>query len=489
MGATCARAALRTLNFEPGSTEAAAAMFRQRGAGRSKTLVAQPQSDETSRPRMRSRCITMNPHAEAFPWWWRLFLIAAGTLILCSCRAPAPAFPPVAAAGAMGDAGTIAAAPPNNGPEVPGAVVPAAHWSAAAAGATAGAPPYPAAAYPPPAQAWPPYPAQVLEGFSPPGIAGPWPRDEYLFDGGDGGLRAAIARQVHRDPQTGAPFVIYHPQGLEAEDTIVHFDTLDGQTRVAASNRLPIYAPRFASVRSVRSAQQNQQDLAVQHMYAQTRLARHEESQRANTALQRYQSESQVGMKQLETYRQRLQDGAVSSRVDVLGFHTGFLPYEDLAIIRRGHFDQAEKARLAAGMQAAASWSHDLTVVVMVGAQAPKEEVGDRRAQATFSYDVPEGQARVRVIKVASRQAALPGETVDFTIRFDNVGDQVVGNVTVIDSLTTRLEYVPDSAQCSLGHDFRTQPNEQDSLQLIWELREPLQPGDGGVVRFRARVR
>lgn len=359
--------------------------------------------------------------------------------------------------------------------------MPAAHWASGPAALAA-----PAALAGPAA---PPYPSQVLQGWSPPGIAGPWPRDEYLFDGGDSGLRAGIARQVHHDPQTGAPFVVYHPQGLEAEDTIVHFDTLDGQTRVAASNRLPIYAPRFAAVRSVRSAQQSQQDLAVQHMHGQVRLARHDETQRANTALQRYQSESQVGMKQLETYRQRLQDGAVSSRVDVLGFHTGFLPYEDLAIIRRGQFDQAEKARLAAGMQAAASWSHDLTVVVMVGAQAPKEEVGDRRAQATFLYDVPEGQARVRIIKVASTQTALPGETVDFTIRVDNVGDQVVGNVTVIDSLTARLEYVPGSSQCSLGHDFRTQPNEQGSLQLIWELHDPLQPGDGGVVRFRARVR
>ena len=37
---------------------------------------------------------------------------------------------------------------------------------------------------------------------------------------------------------------------------------------------------------------------------------------------------------------------------------------------------------------------------------------------------------------------AQPGEEVEFTLRFDNVGDRVIGNVTIIDSLTTRLEYV-----------------------------------------------
>jgi uncharacterized repeat protein (TIGR01451 family) len=93
------------------------------------------------------------------------------------------------------------------------------------------------------------------------------------------------------------------------------------------------------------------------------------------------------------------------------------------------------------------------------------------------------------VIKVASTQFAAPGATIDFTIRFDNVGDDVIGNVTVVDNLTTRLEYVPDTAQCSVPAEFSTQPNEGESLALRWEITNPLERGQGGIIRFRCRVR
>ena len=91
--------------------------------------------------------------------------------------------------------------------------------------------------------------------------------------------------------------------------------------------------------------------------------------------------------------------------------------------------------------------------------------------------------------KSASTDSALPGEEVEFTLRFDNVGDRVIGNVTIVDNLTTRLEYVADSQKSSVKADFSTQPNEGDSVVLRWEIAEPVQPGEGGVLQFRARVR
>ncbi|MEO8498033.1 MAG: DUF11 domain-containing protein, partial [Planctomycetota bacterium] len=75
------------------------------------------------------------------------------------------------------------------------------------------------------------------------------------------------------------------------------------------------------------------------------------------------------------------------------------------------------------------------------------------------------------------------------TIRFDNVGDQTIGNVTVIDNLSRRLEYVEDSQECSLKADFFTQPNDGESLALRWEITAPVKVGEGGVVRFKCRVR
>ena len=96
---------------------------------------------------------------------------------------------------------------------------------------------------------------------------------------------------------------------------------------------------------------------------------------------------------------------------------------------------------------------------------------------------------RLRVIKLASTRTARPGEFVEFTIRFDNMGDQKIGNVTLVDNLTTRLEYVEGTAESSLAADFTTNPNDGDSLLLRWEFIDPLPAGQGGVVRFRCRVR
>ena len=95
----------------------------------------------------------------------------------------------------------------------------------------------------------------------------------------------------------------------------------------------------------------------------------------------------------------------------------------------------------------------------------------------------------LRVCKVASAASANPGDTVEFTIRFDNFGDQTLQYVTILDSLTTRLELVPGSGQCSRKAQFFTESNEVGSLVLRWEITEPLRPGQGGIARFICKVR
>ncbi|MCA9212218.1 MAG: hypothetical protein KDB27_04060, partial [Planctomycetales bacterium] len=64
------------------------------------------------------------------------------------------------------------------------------------------------------------------------------PPDEYICDGGDAGIRVRV-----RDDWT--------VDGLDLEDTVGHFDTLDGRTLVSPSNSVCVYAPRFANVRKV----------------------------------------------------------------------------------------------------------------------------------------------------------------------------------------------------------------------------------------------
>ena len=61
-----------------------------------------------------------------------------------------------------------------------------------------------------------------------------------------------------------------------------------------------------------------------------------------------------------------------------------------------------------------------------------RQIVADRRVASVYSVGEPPAKVKLRVMKVASTQSAAPGEEVDFTIRFDNVGNQAIGNVTVI---------------------------------------------------------
>ena len=72
---------------------------------------------------------------------------------------------------------------------------------------------------------------------------------------------------------------------------------------------------------------------------------------------------------------------------------------------------------------------------------------GRRQAGRRHLPDRRPDNPRLRLIKLASCGHAQPGEEIEFTLRFDNIGDQTIGNVTIVDNLTTRLEYVPELGQ------------------------------------------
>jgi uncharacterized repeat protein (TIGR01451 family) len=93
------------------------------------------------------------------------------------------------------------------------------------------------------------------------------------------------------------------------------------------------------------------------------------------------------------------------------------------------------------------------------------------------------------VYKWADRQEAQIGDVVTFTIKYSNQGGQPITDVAVSDSLTGRLEYVAGTAESSRDAVFTTEANEAGSLILRWEVAGVLQPGQGGVVRFQARIR
>jgi uncharacterized repeat protein (TIGR01451 family) len=188
-------------------------------------------------------------------------------------------------------------------------------------------------------------------------------------------------------------------------------------------------------------------------------------------------------------YRGKVADGAMSNVQKLGAFQDAFALYENLKIIREGTAEVSENAMLAARIAAAIAWTDTESVEVILDHQSATVDVSDRNVHEIYQVDEPPACPRLRIIKVASTQMAEPGEVVDFTLRFDNVGNQPIGNVTIVDSLSTRLEFVPGSAQCSLTSGFTTSANEAGSDVLRWEITDPLPAGQGGVVRFQCRVR
>ncbi len=390
---------------------------------------------------------------------WRWVWIALGILVLSSCRS----------------AQTIDG--PYGGGSPPSPALPAEAFGQPGPGQNASAMPWGAVQEVGTGQ-WVPAPAPLVAygPWTPPGLSPPWPEDEYLRDGGDVGLPAEVSGQ-------------WEVQGLELEDTIAHYDTLDGRTRVEPSNRIHLYSPRFGSVRQVVNLAANEGQDAWANVYLPTKLTQQEIHRATQSHKQHLPTQRYVSRNLAEVYSSRLARDVLSSALGPQSFQDRFLPYEDFQIIRTGQVQDSEKTELARWVQAAVVWTKDETLAVILDEQRAAAVIRDESLVQLYVVHTPPANPQLRVVKVASTACAEPGDVIDFTLRFDNVGNQPIGNVTLLDNLATRLEYVPDSAQCSLKAQFMAEPNEGGSSLLRWEITDPLQPGEGGIIRFRCRVR
>ena len=304
----------------------------------------------------------------------------------------------------------------------------------------------------------------------------PLPEDEHLFDGGDKNQSVGIAAD-------------WSVRGLDVEDTIGHFDTLDGRTVVVPSNRVALYAPRFAAVRKVSGAAMHERHLRVAAYEREIGPQRVDDTRVPESVTQQLQPIGQIGSRPAAVLEESQRGFELANDEGLLSFRNDFRPYEDLQVVRRGVFEQSEKARLAESIEAAIAWTGDQMAQAVVDGKNVAITATSVRAEAVYKNERPPGVPQMRVIKLASRKTARPGETVEFTLRFDNLGDELIGNVTIVDSLTPRLEYVDGSAECNLKHEFFTQENETESLVLRWEITDPLPVGEGGIIRFQCRVR
>lgn len=300
------------------------------------------------------------------------------------------------------------------------------------------------------------------------------PRDEYLCDGGDYGERVDVNPDWSID-------------GLEQEDTIAHFDTLDGEVCVCPSNKVCIYAPRFGAVRRVVNVSQGVQREFINVYEEDLSLSVAGRKDLAATSLQQVPPAIGIGDNPPSLLINRMQPGELEARVVVRELKSMIKPYCNLQVIKLGIHDNAEKLWLAKAIVSALTWTGDQAAQVAIESKAASVLIGS--VSPGVIYTGKEGKPCLRLIKCASCDNARPGEEIEFTLRFDNIGGQVIGNVTIVDNLTTRLEYVPDTAEASVEANFSTKKNDVGSLILRWEIDEPLKPGEGGILQFKVKVR
>ncbi|MDR1141650.1 MAG: DUF11 domain-containing protein [Planctomycetaceae bacterium] len=325
---------------------------------------------------------------------------------------------------------------------------------------------------------------QEFSGYADPNIgskispvAGLQWQTEYLTDGGDG-----IAKTRIEDDWT--------VRNLETEDTVAHFDTLDGRTLVEPSNRVFIYAPRFGAVRKIEGVLNNAQITALSRTDNQYFLNIDRGKEQLGYTVQGVQSgyaRTRTQLSGVEGFKKSTGAGITQG----LGAYSNFesaMYYSNL--LRQQFIGLAELTFLTEGKVYAKAWQGNEGIKVQMNILAPMEATSEEGAESFFQIEEDESKTfKLRLIKTASKKSAQPGEIVEFTLRFDNIGTQLIGNVTILDNLTTRLEFLPGTALSSLKSGFVVQPNDGGSFTLRFEITDPLNPGEFGVIQFQCRVR
>jgi len=298
--------------------------------------------------------------------------------------------------------------------------------------------------------------------------------DEYLCDGGD------RDEPVHYD-QEGM-------LGLDTQDTVAEFHDSENKRRVRRTNEVCVYAPRFSSVTVISGALED--------------------------ALQTKASQNQQELQQVAVHRpdllvvarQRDLVDPLTSKVRgnvVLNADLAFDVNRPLApaflsneLVPITYFDylqvqiakQAQEAFEATQVQNAVVWTRVQTPVIVAKDDAVQIVEARFKVEELAGTD-PKGPGNLRITKLADLKIAAQDDEITFTIRYQNQGDSSVTEVTIVDNLTPRLEYIEGSQTNSLPSQFETLDNGEGSKILRWELDEPLPGRTMGTITFRARVR
>jgi uncharacterized repeat protein (TIGR01451 family) len=303
---------------------------------------------------------------------------------------------------------------------------------------------------------------------------------EYLANGDNAGHQARVENNS---------WVVHN---FKAGDTVAHFDTLDGNVIVEPSNQLHIYAPRFKAVRKIEGIVLEEQISGL--VESRSRQIANQSKENIQTSF----TEQESGTRYARTREQinSIDGQRQSSGIEITQKLSGYDNFQavdanSMVLLQRTFgFGGALRTQLDRGAVNARAWQGTEWVKVQINELAPMSATDIDGAAAFFQVEDKRSRtSKLRLIKVASKESAQPGETIEFTLRFDNIGDQLIGNVTILDDLTGRLEFLPGTAIASLESGFSSNVNVGGALTLRFEITDPLAPGDFGVIRFQCRVR
>lgn len=252
------------------------------------------------------------------------------------------------------------------------------------------------------------------------------PQEECIKDGGDAGVPVGLGPDGRL-------------RGLDPADTVAEYTDCKGLRRLAVSNRVCLFAPRFSVLRTEvapAGAEAVQTVNRAEVVIAQVLLRERQQSQEARQITELLATRGQLRASEYEGVQGLVQVEQYIGLVEALG--------------RIG------------------------TAEVVGVCPPPCLPVPDRP---------------LVLCKWADRQAVKVGEIVTFYLKYTNQGFKPITDVAVSDSLTGRLEYVPGSAQADREAVFTTKVNEAGSVILRWQIGGTLAPGKSGILRFQARVR
>jgi uncharacterized repeat protein (TIGR01451 family) len=314
------------------------------------------------------------------------------------------------------------------------------------------------------------------------------PTEECLQDGGDIGVPAGIGP----DGRLG---------GVDPSDSVAEYRDSQGRRHVARSNRVCLCVPRYAVLRTITppvgyetltgpgGTQTVQERVLVKGRVP---------------SLQALQNERLAGVRGRERPGVNVGQEGVARllRLEVLrGVEMVIGPAVVLGTREVRQLTGEQRTRLTRQLELARQLSVPYSTQAVAGVSGPAvlgrvegvttiATIQETRDVTVCCNDVPQPPEKPLVLfKWADAQAAHVGDVVTFSLKYSNQGGRPITDVAVVDSLTTRLEYVPGSAKSDRDAVFTMQENEAGSLILRWEITGRLLPGQSGVVRFQARVR